>query len=121
SDRRGGAGAGAVGGHGGAAGDSPASAARDHGAGAGARSRDSRGDPGVSALPIFGEQGAGSPALYGVALREAVLADVTQLEALMAPYVQTGDLLPRSNYDLRDDIFLDVAAAGVGSAAYVTG
>jgi len=35
-----------------------------------------------------------------VALREAVLADVPQLEALMAPYVQTGDLLPRSNYDL---------------------
>src|SRR5438445_4991734 len=33
-----------------------------YGAGAGARSRDSRGDPGVSALPIFGEQGAGSPA-----------------------------------------------------------
>src|SRR5439155_4734148 len=65
SDRRGGAGAGAVGGHGGAAGDSPPSAARDHGAGAGARSRDSRGDPRVSALPIFGEQGAGSPALYG--------------------------------------------------------
>ena len=54
----------------------------------------------MSALPIFGEQGAGSPALYSVALREAVLADVTQLEALMAPYVQTGDLLPRSNYDL---------------------
>jgi len=66
----------------------------------------------VSAVPIYGEQGAGSrepcdallPApgspLPGVALREAVLADVPQLEALMAPYVQTGDLLPRSNYDL---------------------
>jgi amino-acid N-acetyltransferase len=35
-----------------------------------------------------------------VALRGAVLADVPQLEALMAPYVQSGDLLPRSNYDL---------------------
>ncbi len=59
----------------------------------------------MSAVPIYGEQSVtplpapGSP-LPGVALREAVLADVTQLEALMAPYVQTGDLLPRSNYDL---------------------
>lgn len=38
--------------------------------------------------------------LPGVALRTAVLADVPQLELLMAPYVATGDLLPRSNYDL---------------------
>src|SRR5207245_1398876 len=44
--------------------------------------------------------GAHLARLAAVALREAVLADVTQLEALMAPYVQTGDLLPRSNYDL---------------------
>ena len=72
----------------------------------------------MSALPIYGERGAGSGTLHGgphlshaptgtapspfpgVALRVAVLADVPQLEALMAPYVQTGDLLPRSNYDL---------------------
>jgi len=58
----------------------------------------------VSALPIYGEQGALVPAsrspLPVVALRGAVLADVPQLEALMAPYVQSGDLLPRSNYDL---------------------
>jgi amino-acid N-acetyltransferase len=33
-------------------------------------------------------------------LRAAALADVPQLEALIAPYVATGDLLPRSNYDL---------------------
>src|SRR5207249_10526074 len=33
-------------------------------------------------------------------LRPAALADVPALEALMAPYVATGDLLPRSNYDL---------------------
>jgi amino-acid N-acetyltransferase len=33
-------------------------------------------------------------------LRGAALADVPQLEALIAPYVATGDLLPRSNYDL---------------------
>lgn len=33
-------------------------------------------------------------------VRAAQLSDVPQLEALMAPYVATGDLLPRSNYDL---------------------
>ena len=33
-------------------------------------------------------------------LRPAGLDDVPQLERLMAPYVTTGDLLPRSNYDL---------------------
>ena len=36
----------------------------------------------------------------GVLVRPAVLADVPALERLMAPYVATGDLLPRSNYDL---------------------
>jgi len=33
-------------------------------------------------------------------VRSAVLADVSQLEILMAPYVASADLLPRSNYDL---------------------
>ena len=33
-------------------------------------------------------------------LRPATLADVTAMEMLMAPFVATGDLLPRSNYDL---------------------
>ena len=33
-------------------------------------------------------------------LRPAVLSDVGGMEALMAPFVTTGDLLPRSNYDL---------------------
>jgi N-acetylglutamate synthase-like GNAT family acetyltransferase len=33
-------------------------------------------------------------------VRGAVLSDVPQLEVLMAPYVASGDLLPRSNYDL---------------------
>jgi amino-acid N-acetyltransferase len=33
-------------------------------------------------------------------LRQAVLADVAGMEQLMAPFVATGDLLPRSNYDL---------------------
>ena len=32
--------------------------------------------------------------------RPAQLTDVPQLEALMAPFVATGDLLPRSRYDL---------------------
>jgi len=73
----------------------------------------------VKALPIVGERGAGSGsqrsksegrfATEGTAprsllpegvVRGAVLADVPGLEALQAPYVATGDLLPRSNYDL---------------------
>ncbi|HUK20641.1 MAG TPA: GNAT family N-acetyltransferase [Gemmatimonadales bacterium] len=33
-------------------------------------------------------------------IRPAKLGDVPGLESLMAPYVATGDLLPRSNYDL---------------------
>ena len=33
-------------------------------------------------------------------LRPARLADVAAMEVLMAPFVATGDLLPRSNYDL---------------------
>jgi N-acetylglutamate synthase-like GNAT family acetyltransferase len=33
-------------------------------------------------------------------LRPATLADVGAMEQLMAPFVATGDLLPRSNYDL---------------------
>ena len=33
-------------------------------------------------------------------VRPARLTDVPGLEALLAPYVATGDLLPRSNYDL---------------------
>jgi len=33
-------------------------------------------------------------------IRAAVLGDVARMEALMAPFVSTGDLLPRSNYDL---------------------
>jgi N-acetylglutamate synthase-like GNAT family acetyltransferase len=36
----------------------------------------------------------------GFMLRPAVLADVAGMETLMAPFIATGDLLPRSNYDL---------------------
>ena len=35
-----------------------------------------------------------------VTVRPASLADVAGMETLMAPFVATGDLLPRSNYDL---------------------
>jgi N-acetylglutamate synthase-like GNAT family acetyltransferase len=33
-------------------------------------------------------------------VRAATLTDVAAMETLMAPFVATGDLLPRSNYDL---------------------
>lgn len=72
----------------------------------------------MKALPVIGERGEGrgtsrspeasssperaSPLslLPRVAVRAAILADVPGLEVLQAPYVATGDLLPRSNYDL---------------------
>lgn len=85
----------------------------------------------MSALPIFGEQGAGSGTLSsgpdvrlapretaprspvpGVLVRSAALADVPHLEILMAPYVASGDLLPRSNYDLCRHIKEYVVAEG---------
>ena len=49
-------------------------------------------------------------------LRPATLADVAAMETLMAPFVVTGDLLPRSNYDLCRHIKeYVVALAPVGS------
>jgi amino-acid N-acetyltransferase len=50
------------------------------------------------------------------AVRAATLADVPQLETLIAPYVATGDLLPRSNYDLCRHIKEYVVAEGPGGA-----
>jgi N-acetylglutamate synthase-like GNAT family acetyltransferase len=50
----------------------------------------------------------------GVRVRGAVLADVPQLEALMAPYIAAGDLLPRSNYDLCRHIKEYVVAEAAG-------
>ena len=47
----------------------------------------------------------------GATLRPATLADVSGMEALMAPFVATGDLLPRSNYDLCRHIKEYVVAA----------
>ena len=43
---------------------------------------------------------APTPHIPHPTIRAATLADVVQLESLMAPFVATGDLLPRSNYDL---------------------
>jgi len=62
-------------------------------------------------------------------LRPATLADVAAMEVLMAPFVATGDLLPRSNYDLCRHIKEYVVAetpdgslAGTGSLkVYSTG
>ena len=45
------------------------------------------------------ERGSGRTAVLPV-VRAATLSDVAQMETLMAPFVATGDLLPRSNYDL---------------------
>lgn len=49
----------------------------------------------MSAAPFTAVRPAPAPVI-----RSATLSDVAGLEALMAPYVATGDLLPRSNYDL---------------------
>ncbi len=77
----------------------------------------------MSALPIIGEPERRSGTLRGTApraplpaalLRGAVLADVPALERLMGPYVETGDLLPRSNYDLCRHIKEWVVAEAAG-------
>jgi amino-acid N-acetyltransferase len=49
----------------------------------------------MSALPL-----SVVPAVAVPGVRAAALGDVPGIEALMGPYVATGDLLPRSNYDL---------------------
>ena len=62
-------------------------------------------------------------------LRPATLSDVAAMEVLMAPFVATGDLLPRSNYDLCRHIkeyvvaeALDGSLVGCGSLkVYSTG
>ena len=57
----------------------------------------------------------------GVTLRPAMLADVAGMEALMAPFVATGDLLPRSNYDLCRHIKEYVVAEAPDGAIVGTG
>ena len=47
-------------------------------------------------------------------VRRADLGDVPQLELLMAPYILSGDLLPRSNYDLCRHIKEYVVAEAAG-------
>src|SRR2546422_3383639 len=105
--------------HGRRPGHSPGAAARGDARGARAGGGHSGRGAGVKALPIVGERGAGSGShrsksegrfgtegtaprslLAEGVVRGAVLADVPALEALQAPYVATGDLLPRNNYDL---------------------
>ena len=47
-------------------------------------------------------------------MRGAALADVPQLESLMSPFIATGDLLPRSNYDVCRHIKEYVVAEAAG-------
>ena len=54
-------------------------------------------------------------------LRPATLADVAGMETLMAPFVATGDLLPRSNYDLCRHIKEYVVAEAYGSIVGTAG
>jgi amino-acid N-acetyltransferase len=54
-------------------------------------------------------------------LRPATLADVAEMEKLMAPFVATGDLLPRSNYDLCRHIKEYVVAVARDGAIVGTG
>lgn len=70
-------------------------------------------EPGAERRPAPGKRestAARAPRL-AACVRGATLADVPALEALMAPYVATGDLLPRSNYDLCRHIKEYVVAA----------
>ena len=92
----------------------------------------------MSALPIAGERGEGrgssragnaradrertSPLSLLPQVRLARLADVPALEALVAPWVAGGDLLPRSRYDfcrhIREyHVAVDHEGAVVGSVA----
>jgi N-acetylglutamate synthase-like GNAT family acetyltransferase len=57
----------------------------------------------------------------GITLRPAGLSDVAAMEELMAPFVATGDLLPRSNYDLCRHIKEYVVATGPDGALIGTG
>ncbi len=55
----------------------------------------------------------------GVVVRGAALADVPQLASLMSPFIATGDLLPRSNYDLCRHIKEYVVAEAAGGRGEV--
>ena len=54
-------------------------------------------------------------------MRPATLADVAVMESFMAPFVATGDLLPRSNYDLCRHIKEYVVAEAADGSLVGTG
>jgi N-acetylglutamate synthase-like GNAT family acetyltransferase len=56
-----------------------------------------------------------------IKLRPATLADVAAMERFMAPFIATGDLLPRSNYDLCRHIKEYVLAEAPDGALVGTG
>lgn len=70
----------------------------------------------MSALPIQSVASRPAPVL-----RAASLADVPFLERLMEPFVVTGDLLPRSHYDLCRHIKEYVVAVDASGAAVACG
>jgi amino-acid N-acetyltransferase len=70
----------------------------------------------VSAAPL-----APVAQLPAPVIRAAALADVAGMEVLMAPFVATGDLLPRSNYDLCRHIKEYVVAEAADGAIVATG
>lgn len=74
----------------------------------------------MSALPLLWAPARSSPLSSLAVVRPATLADVPQMEALMAPFVVTGDLLPRSNYDLcrhiKEYVVAEAANGDVGGA-----
>jgi len=53
----------------------------------------------VSVLPLAPPPGPAAPSPSPI-LREARLSDAPSIEALQAPWVEAGELLPRSRYDL---------------------
>src|SRR5437764_2818137 len=110
ADRRGGARAASARAHRRAHRDSDRSAAQHQPRRSGARHRDPRGDACVTSLSLNARplpEPQPEPTL-----RPAVLLDVAGMEELMAPFVTSGDLLPRSNYDLCRHIKEYVVAEG---------
>lgn len=84
----------------------------------------------MSAAPPTGEAAAvlapeatapRAPRAAGAVVRAATLADVPDLERIMAPYVATGDLLPRSDYDLCRHIKEYVVAEDAAGAVVACG
>jgi len=70
----------------------------------------------VTSLSLNARPLPSAPAQPQPSLRPAVLSDVAGMENLMAPFVTSGDLLPRSNYDLCRHIKEYVVAEGQDGA-----